>query len=180
MAGTRGTTLTPNELYYGIEKTFSGGERYIWNSQVLKANDIVYSFQNVDTPINYQPAHEAAAGASGREHRVLLPRQEALRQEGGAVGDHDPGRVYGVCVGCAVLVARRLDGRDGHGVHLCRGCALLAPAAEPGLGDPAAAVQDDAARHRGHGGRGDVQRLRGFRAGRRSWRRRGRVRGWVW
>jgi len=61
MAGTRGTTLTPNELYYGIEKTFSGGERYIWNSQVLKANDIVYSFQNVDTPINYQPAHEAAA-----------------------------------------------------------------------------------------------------------------------
>ena len=75
MAGTRGTTLTPNELYYGIEKTFSGGERYIWNSQVLKANDIVYSFQNVDTPINYQPAHEAAADSALTVTPTIIKKQ---------------------------------------------------------------------------------------------------------
>ena len=75
MAGTRGQQLNVADLYYGIEKTFSGGERYIWNSQVLKANDIVYSFQNVVTPINHQPAHEAAADAALTVTPTIIKKQ---------------------------------------------------------------------------------------------------------
>lgn len=53
MAGTRGATLTPAELEYGIIKYQN---RFIWSDKILKANDIVYSYQNIDTPINHQPA----------------------------------------------------------------------------------------------------------------------------
>lgn len=56
MAGTRGATLTPAELEYGIIKYQN---RFIWSDKILKANDIVYSYQNIDTPINHQPAHPA-------------------------------------------------------------------------------------------------------------------------
>jgi len=75
MAGTRGQQLNVADLYYGIEKTFSGGERYIWNSQVLKANDIVYSFQNVVAPINHQPAHEAFADGNQTLTPTIMKKQ---------------------------------------------------------------------------------------------------------
>lgn len=61
MAGTRGATLTPAELEYGIIKYQN---RFIWNDKILKSNDIVYSYQNIDTPINHQPAHPALTSAT--------------------------------------------------------------------------------------------------------------------
>ena len=60
MAGTRGTAYTPTGLSSTTSKTFSGGERFIWNSKIAKVNDIIYSYQNIDTPINYQPVHETS------------------------------------------------------------------------------------------------------------------------
>lgn len=30
-----------------------------WSLTKLRANDVIYSYQNIVTPINYQPAHEA-------------------------------------------------------------------------------------------------------------------------
>lgn len=60
MAGTRGQEYNVAGLSSTTSKTFSGGERFIWNAQRAKVNDIVYSYQNIDTPINFQPVHETS------------------------------------------------------------------------------------------------------------------------
>lgn len=68
MAGTRGSQLTPAQLEYGI---ISYQNRKIWKNKVLKANDIVYSFQNIDAPINHQPAHEALSAAAAVTSNII-------------------------------------------------------------------------------------------------------------
>ena len=57
MERPRGATLTPTELEYGIVQYQN---RFIWSDKILKSNDIAFSYQNIETPINYQPAHETS------------------------------------------------------------------------------------------------------------------------
>ena len=62
MARPIGSTLTPAQLAKDYIKKVQG--KHIWNKRTVKANDIIRSFQNIKTPINHQPAHEALTAAA--------------------------------------------------------------------------------------------------------------------
>ena len=84
MAGTRGQEYNVAGLSSTTSKTFSGGERFIWNAQRAKVNDIVYSYQNIDTPINFQPVHETSNIALSVTPTVIK-KQIIVSNPGGAI-----------------------------------------------------------------------------------------------
>ena len=47
--------------------------QFVILDKILKANDIVYSYQNIDTPINHQPAHPALTSASALTFDLIKP-----------------------------------------------------------------------------------------------------------
>tara|TARA_R110002167_G_scaffold169742_2_gene367649 strand:- start:1406 stop:1912 length:507 start_codon:yes stop_codon:yes gene_type:complete len=69
MARPIGSTLTPAQLAKNYIQKVQG--KFIWNKRTLKANDIIQSFQNIDTPINHQPAHETLTAAATLTPTIL-------------------------------------------------------------------------------------------------------------